>query len=187
MNHPTTFRIPTGNNTEDVVHVVEYYDTWENIEEEYDEIIFCVDPLRNLNVDYSINRIKKANDFIKKTYNSDVVIVKIKNEYKIRKSRFYEGDVVDVVENKLSATPYKVQTTIPKKRTPTKKKRAKITPPIGILYILNEGNNAYWIAIDYNTFERIGTVRNTRTLQLIPKHDLEKYINSGLIEYSGEN
>lgn len=64
-----------------------------------------------------------------------------------------------------------------------KKPNKKIAPPIGTIYILDEGNNSYWLAIDYNTYELIGTVRNTRLLQLIIRHDLDKYLSTGLIKY----
>jgi len=129
MENPTTFRVPSGNGTEEhIVHVVEYYSMEGVINAKYDEIMFCVDPIRNIDVDYSINGIKSGNTLIKKTYNSDVVIVKIGNEYKIQKSRFYNGTVSG---RSLSATPSTEQTTPPKQK---KKPNKKIAPPIGTIY-----------------------------------------------------
>lgn len=57
----------------------------------------------------------------------------------------------------------------------------KKLPPLGVAYILKNSETLYWIAIDYETYERIGTTRNTRTLQLIWKDEIQTYLDHGYI------
>lgn len=64
----------------------------------------------------------------------------------------------------------------------TKMAKKKL-PPLGIVYILKQAENIHWIAVDYETYERIGTVRNTRTLQNLFKDEIQTYLDHGYILY----
>ena len=63
-------------------------------------------------------------------------------------------------------------------------KKNKNTPPVGIVYLLQESLDSYWIAVDYITLERIGPCLNTRFLHNIPKYQANEYVASGLILYT---